>query len=104
MCVIHKEFIAPYQEKGINFPCVIMQKHTQLANFTELFCSHFTPFRNFRMLFNAVVMNLTILFLLKKFVYYPIGCYCFMPCASEKISLNCIYFQANISVISIMNI
>ena len=30
--------------------------------------------------------------------------YCFMPCASEHISLNCIYFQVNINFISIMNI
>ena len=30
--------------------------------------------------------------------------YCFMPCGSEQISLNCIYFQASISLISIMNI
>ena len=30
--------------------------------------------------------------------------YCFMPCGSEQISLNCIFFQANISLISIMNI
>ena len=62
---------------GVSFQYVI-QKLTNFVNFRGSYFSHFTTFRqqiftNFRMLFNAVVINFIIFILFSNFVHNAIG-------------------------------